>query len=134
MGRRGLIAFGTALTGFIVAVLFYLVRVFNPETVKKGLFPIHGFLINKWFFDELYDLVFVKPTLILAQVAALIDRKIIDWLADNSVTILRPCLQNSMTSSTGSWLTVSSTESVASPISSACDCDRCSPGNCAYTS
>lgn len=89
----GLIAFGTAATGFVIAVLFYLVRVFNPETVRKILFPIHSFLIHKWFFDELYDLVFVKPTLLLSQVAAQFDRRIIDWLADGSarlcVTIAR---------------------------------------------
>ena len=82
--QAGLIAFFTALAGFVVAVLFYLLRVFNPETVRKGLFPLHAFLIGKWFFDELYDFAFVKPTLILAQVAAVIDRRVIDWLADNS--------------------------------------------------
>ncbi len=87
------IAFGTALTGFLIAVLFYLVRVFNPETVRKIFFPIHAFLVHKWFFDELYDFVFVKPTLLLSQVAAEFDRKVIDRLADGSarlcVTIAR---------------------------------------------
>jgi NADH-quinone oxidoreductase subunit L len=87
------IAFGTALTGFLIAVLFYLVRVFNPETVRKMFFPIHAFLVHKWFFDELYDFVFVKPTLLLSQVAAEFDRKVIDRLADGSarlcVTIAR---------------------------------------------
>ena len=78
------IAFGTAVTGFLVAVLFYLVRVFNPETVRRALWPVHAFLIHKWYFDELYDLVFVKPTLLLAQVAAALDRLVIDRLADGS--------------------------------------------------
>ncbi len=81
------IAFGTALTGFVVAVLFYLVRIGNPETVRKMLFPVHRFLLRKWFFDELYDLVFVKPTLLLSQVAAEMDRLVIDRLADGSARL-----------------------------------------------
>ena len=81
------IAFGTALSGFLVAVLFYLVRVFNPETVRRALWPVHAFLIHKWFFDELYELVFIRPTLLLAQVAAALDRLVIDRLADGSARL-----------------------------------------------
>ena len=29
------------------------------DTIKNELF--YNFLLNKWYFDELYDLVFVKP-------------------------------------------------------------------------
>ncbi|NLS95995.1 MAG: NADH-quinone oxidoreductase subunit L [Planctomycetaceae bacterium] len=87
------IAFGTALTGFAIAVLFYLLRIFNPETVRKWLAPLHAFLIHKWFFDELYEYAFVKPTLLLSQVAAAFDRLVIDRLADGSarfcVTVAR---------------------------------------------
>ncbi len=80
-------AFGTALAGFLVAVLFYQFRIFNPETVRRALFPVHAFLINKWFFDELYEYVFVKPTLMLSQVAAAFDRLVIDRLADGSARL-----------------------------------------------
>ena len=81
------IAFGTALTGFVVAVLFYLVRLFNPDVVRRMLFPLHAFLVRKWFFDELYHLLFVKPTLLLSQVAAAFDRLVIDRLADGSARL-----------------------------------------------
>jgi len=82
-----LIAFGTALTGFVIAVLFYLVRIFNPEIVRRIFFPIHAFLIHKWFFDELYNFIFVKPTLLLSRLAAEIDRQVIDRLADGSARV-----------------------------------------------
>jgi NADH-quinone oxidoreductase subunit L len=81
------IAFSTALTGFTIAALFYLFRIFNPETVRKALFPVHAFLVHKWFFDELYDFVFVKPTLLLSQVAAEFDRRVIDRIADGSARL-----------------------------------------------
>ncbi|MHB8900305.1 MAG: NADH-quinone oxidoreductase subunit L [Thermoguttaceae bacterium] len=87
------IAFGTALAGFTVAVLFYLARVLNADTVRRALFPVHGFLLHKWYFDELYDLTLVRPTLLLSRVAAEIDRLVIDRLADGSarmcVTVAR---------------------------------------------
>ena len=41
------------------------------------------FLLNKWWFDELYDWVFVRPALVLSNCVAAFDRKYIDWLIDN---------------------------------------------------
>jgi NADH-quinone oxidoreductase subunit L len=83
------IAFGTALTGFLIALLFYGVRILNPEPVRKLCSPLHRFLLNKWFFDELYDLIFIRPTHVLAKVVAGIDRNIIDWIADNSARAVK---------------------------------------------
>jgi len=81
------IAFFTALAGFLVAVLFYLVRLFSADAVRKILFPVHAFLINKWFFDELYGFLFVRPTLMLSKLASDIDREVIDRLADGSARV-----------------------------------------------
>ena len=29
--------------------------------------PIYAFLLNKWYFDELYDLVFVRPAKLIGK-------------------------------------------------------------------
>ena len=84
-----LIAFFTALTGFIIAVLFYGTRKLNPETVRKMCSPLHWFLLNKWLFDELYDLIFVRPAHVLAKIVAGIDGYIIDWIADNAARAVK---------------------------------------------
>jgi NADH-quinone oxidoreductase subunit L len=78
------IAFGTATTGFLVALLFYGVRWLNPEPIRKICWPLHRFLVNKWYFDELYDLIFVRPAHLAAKLVAGVDLNIIDRIANNS--------------------------------------------------
>jgi NADH-quinone oxidoreductase subunit L len=50
------------IAGFFVAVLFYIVAPALPARLAKSLRPLYEFLLNKWYFDELYDLVFVRPS------------------------------------------------------------------------
>jgi len=79
-----LIAFSTALAGFLLAVLFYGTRNLDAAEVKNQFAPIHRFLTNRWYIDQLYDLIFVRPALFLAQLVANFDRNRIDWLIDSS--------------------------------------------------
>ncbi len=79
-----LAAFGVALVGFLLATAFYWTRRLDPEDARRQFAPIYGFLWHKWWFDELYQWLFVRPTLWLADFAAAIDRQGIDWLADNT--------------------------------------------------
>jgi NADH:ubiquinone oxidoreductase subunit 5 (subunit L)/multisubunit Na+/H+ antiporter MnhA subunit len=39
--------------------------------------------VHKWWFDELYAWVFVRPLLWLSRRVAALDQQGIDWLADN---------------------------------------------------
>ncbi len=77
-------AFGMAFAGFGLATLFYGVKVLNPEDARRQFAPIHRFLLNKWWFDELYQLIFVRPTHQVAGWISAVDRNGIDWLADNA--------------------------------------------------
>ena len=68
------ISFGVALlptvmmvAGFLVAWLFYLRRPDLPVELARQQEPLYKFLLNKWYFDELYDLIFVRPTLWLGR-------------------------------------------------------------------
>ncbi len=76
------IAFGTALAGFLLATAFYGLRKLDPARAKNAFRPVYGFLWNKWFFDELYQLMFVRSALAAAWLAAWFDRKVIDGIAD----------------------------------------------------
>ncbi|BBF92238.1 NADH-quinone oxidoreductase subunit L [Blastochloris tepida] len=49
------------VAGFAVAVLFYVVSPQLPVLFAQRLRPLYLFLLNKWYFDELYDAVFVNP-------------------------------------------------------------------------
>ncbi len=48
--------------GFVVSWLFYLQRPYLPVELANQHPLLYKFLLNKWYFDELYDLIFVRPT------------------------------------------------------------------------
>jgi NADH:ubiquinone oxidoreductase subunit 5 (subunit L)/multisubunit Na+/H+ antiporter MnhA subunit len=77
-----LIAFFAALTGFILATLFYGLRMLDAEKVRRVFAPVYAFLRAKWYFDELYAWLFIRPVLAISIAAAWIDRHLIDGLAD----------------------------------------------------
>jgi NADH-quinone oxidoreductase subunit L len=77
-----LIAFGTALVGFLLATAFYGTRALEPNDVRRQFYPLYWFFRHKWFFDELYRAAFVRPTLWIARRVADLDRLGIDWVAD----------------------------------------------------
>jgi NADH-quinone oxidoreductase subunit L len=85
----GLAAFGTAMSGLLLATIIYLWQWLNPAELKQAFKPLHGFLWNKWFFDELYDWVFVRPTMVLSRWAAWVDRNIIDSILHGAAAISR---------------------------------------------
>jgi len=49
------------LLGLGVAYLFYIRQPELPGEVAAVNQPLYKFLLNKWYFDELYDRVFVRP-------------------------------------------------------------------------
>src|SRR6266566_5197259 len=48
--------------GFVVSYVFYIRRPYIPVELARQHQMLYQFLLNKWYFDELYDLVFVRPT------------------------------------------------------------------------
>jgi NADH-quinone oxidoreductase subunit L len=73
----------TGLAGFLLAVVFYGVRALDPNEVRRQFAPIYEFLMHKWYFDELYDALFVQPALFVARRVAEFDKQVIDGIIDN---------------------------------------------------
>jgi NADH-quinone oxidoreductase subunit L len=48
------------LLGFAVAYLFYIRNPKLPAQLAEQQAPLYRFLLNKWYFDELYDVIFVR--------------------------------------------------------------------------
>lgn len=46
--------------GFALAYLYYIAAPWLPEATAKAFRPLYLFLLNKWYFDELYDFLFVR--------------------------------------------------------------------------
>jgi NADH-quinone oxidoreductase subunit L len=49
------------LLGFALAWKFYIRSPELPAKLAKQQRPLYLFLLNKWYFDELYDVIFVRP-------------------------------------------------------------------------
>ena len=49
------------IIGFVVAYWFYIVNPTLPRKLAENQRPLYLFLLNKWYFDEAYDFLFVRP-------------------------------------------------------------------------
>jgi NADH-quinone oxidoreductase subunit L len=65
--------------GFVLAYAFYIVDPRRPEKLARDYEPVYRFLLNKWYFDELYEAVFVRPTKCLGR---LLWKRGDGWLID----------------------------------------------------
>ena len=77
-----LVAFSTAALGVLLAASMYVWRVISPQAVASALAPVYTFLANRWYFDELYRFLFVKPVLALSSLVSGTDKKLIDRFID----------------------------------------------------
>ena len=64
--------------GILVAYGTYYWKKISADAVAEKLKPVHQFFLNKWYFDELYEFVFVRGTKGLANVLRWFDNNIID--------------------------------------------------------
>jgi NADH-quinone oxidoreductase subunit L len=67
------------LLGFGVAYLFYIRNPQLPVALARQNGVLYRFLLNKWYFDELYDFFLVRPTLWLGR---LLWKRGDGWLID----------------------------------------------------
>lgn len=58
---------GVALAGIALAYFFYVVRPSIPQNLAHRARPVFSLLANKYYVDELYNAIFVKPALLLAE-------------------------------------------------------------------
>jgi NADH-quinone oxidoreductase subunit L len=53
--------------GFLIAWQFYIRRPDIPETLARDQAVLYRFLLNAWYFDWIYDRIFVRPSLWLGR-------------------------------------------------------------------
>jgi NADH-quinone oxidoreductase subunit L len=68
-----------ALAGILGATTVYVWEVVSAASLRRYMNVLYHATWNKWWFDELYDFVFVRPTLAISGfIAQVLDRGIID--------------------------------------------------------
>jgi NADH-quinone oxidoreductase subunit L len=63
LGIGGLLA----IAGIALAYVIYLQRRERRLELRERFDALHTFLVNKWYFDELYDLLFTRPVAALGR-------------------------------------------------------------------
>ena len=53
--------------GFLLAWQFYIRRPDIPEALARDQGVLYRFLLNAWYFDKIYDVIFVRPTMWLGR-------------------------------------------------------------------
>ncbi|MEL7105592.1 MAG: NADH-quinone oxidoreductase subunit L [Pseudomonadota bacterium] len=59
--------FVAMLIGLAMAWWFYIKNPALPEALARNQRPLYLFLLNKWYIDEIYDFLFVKPAMWLGR-------------------------------------------------------------------
>ena len=49
------------VVGFLLSFLFYIVNPSLPRRLAANQPILYRFLLNKWYFDEIYEVIFVRP-------------------------------------------------------------------------
>jgi NADH-quinone oxidoreductase subunit L len=63
----GLVPFAMMLGGFLLAAYMYILSPGTPAALANRFQPLYQFLLNKWYFDELYSFLFVRPAFRLGR-------------------------------------------------------------------
>ena len=67
-----------ALVGIAIAYALWVRSPATPVTLRERLRPVYTFLSNKWYFDELIDVVVVRPALLIGRFAeSVLDRIVV---------------------------------------------------------
>ncbi len=88
------VALGVGLTptfmmigGFLLALWMYILKPGSAQRLAAANPVLYRFLLNKWYFDELYDFLFVRPAFWLGRVFwKQGDGRIIDGLGPDGVS------------------------------------------------
>ena len=74
--------------GLITAVIFYLLYPKVPKFLSSQFNPVYKFLLNKWYFDEIYEFIFVKNISRIGNFLSNFgDKRIIDGLGPDGISL-----------------------------------------------
>jgi NADH-quinone oxidoreductase subunit L len=79
-----------ALLGIGIAYYLYVVRPERPRQLEQRLRPLHTLFVNKWYFDELIDILVVRPALAIGRFAnRVFERFVVDGLVSGTEVTVR---------------------------------------------
>jgi NADH-quinone oxidoreductase subunit L len=80
----GNIALGIVALAVVLALSVYYFRLFDPADAREQFLGVYRFLTHKWYFDEAYSVLLVRPALTVANWCRWFDTRVIDGFVDNT--------------------------------------------------
>jgi NADH-quinone oxidoreductase subunit L len=116
-----LVSLGVAALGFVLAWFLYHQRPELPERIAAGFGSLYQAVFNKYWIDELYGWLFVKPLIAISGVVFWrgIDQGVIDATLDGSAATARELsdevrhMQSGNLRSYAGWIAVGATAVIA---------------------
>jgi NADH-quinone oxidoreductase subunit L len=92
-----------ALTGIAFAFAMYRRRMIDPDRLAARLRPVHTFLLNKWYFDEIYEKWVVIPGLLsMTRMMRWFDTYVVDGAVNGAASVTR--LQSRISGLFDTWV------------------------------
>jgi NADH-quinone oxidoreductase subunit L len=90
------------IAGIALAYMLYMLAPSIPGKLATTFAGVYRFLLNKWYFDELYDAIFVKPARALARVLWQTgDARIIDGVPNGTASLAADVARGAVRIQTG---------------------------------
>jgi NAD(P)H-quinone oxidoreductase subunit 5 len=86
---------GVGLIGITLAIMMYVQKKIDPATIAANYPALYNWSKNKWYFDEVYDKLFVRGSRAVARQVLEVDSKVVDGAVN---------LTGLATLVTGEWL------------------------------
>ncbi|QDU60741.1 NADH-quinone oxidoreductase subunit L [Planctomycetes bacterium Pan216] len=86
-GVASVVASGCALLGTVLAVAIYWKGYLSPSEAQRQFPRVYDLLINKWYFDEIYRYLAVRPAMAFGRMVAWFDKNVIDGALDGSADL-----------------------------------------------
>jgi len=79
-----IIATSVGLSGIALAYLMYYKRAIDPEKIAASVKGIYTTLYNKYYFDEAYDVLFIRPYYVVCDAWFWFDKTIVDGMVNGA--------------------------------------------------
>ena len=76
---------GVGLLGILCAYIIYMFKPGTSTTIVRIFKPLHTLFFNKWFFDQIYNVLFVKTSIWLGKLFWQGDKQVIDRAGPDGV-------------------------------------------------
>ncbi len=75
--------------GIFLSYMFYYYKKIDPDKVANAIKPLYNLSFNKWYFDEIYQKLFIGGTILLTKAMHWVDTYIFDGIVNGFAALWR---------------------------------------------